>query len=914
MDDRSETKPVADAVVKSGSTSTGASTDKSTATSKEPLDEQGYVLITLDLPPALASLYPLAVHGLASSGCQPSATGELYFVGPGVNQILVRTSQPEEIVLTLGSMPTGQGDALVKRCDQVSETYAFLWLTRWIHSSYSRFECNGDLAGIRAELFNAENCAILYEIYKDQLLKPDADFVISNLPACFWEQEISSVMAAVNRQCQQIQFLRDGRKGDGPVQTIDIVIPAYGKPLQTLLCVSSVLKDVLVYRDRLIEDFEVYVRVVDDCHPEAEGHELLAQLNQTGVITFTINPKNLGFLRTCRNAIDCLPNPCYICLLNNDTFVLPGWLISLVETYEQEDGVGIVGSKLLFPDGTLQEAGGIVWNNASAWNFGRGDQPGLPEYSFLRDVDYVSGASILFRSDVWRQLGGFDDRYAPAYYEDTDLCMAARDLGLKVLFQPLSQVIHYEGLSSGSDTAGRGVKKHQVQNKRRFLFKWQKRLAQYQNNGARLWQAQNRDCCGSALVIEDLLLTPTLDAGSFFMMNNCLALRALGYTVSYIPADNYCYMADQARSMGARGIEVLAHPRLGHVHDLSAFKGQRPVEHQRSFDVIIVARPRNAGYIQALREAFPGALIMYYTHDLHHLRLLRQSRACADREEALALHDQSLRMKEIETQIFAAADVVLHVSKQEEAVAQSLVEHCSVVLNPPHAAASARTARPQQQSLMFLGSFRHPPNREGLLWFLEQVWPILHRLMPSCCLHVVGSDPPDELLVHASESVRFLGYVSDLSPVFSACVLGIAPLLSGAGVKGKVLSCLGAGLPMVGTAIAAEGILESGAATDFFSVADSPDEFAQSIAAMLRLPEQRFVEVSSAAQSFVRETYGASGLLGSIKQALAMADKPFNSDVSEFGLYAPRSTDCLYGLKNSFAYYSSALARRCQRV
>src|SRR5262249_30187437 len=146
-------------------------------------------------------------------------------------------------------------------------------------------------------------------------------------------------------------------------------------------------------------------------------------------------------------------------------------------TFDEVPDAGIVGSKLLFADGKLQEAGGIVWRMGDAWNWGRGADPGEPRFCFLRDVDYVSAAALMIPKDLFTELGGFDQHFAPAYYEDTDLCFRVTRSGRRVLFQPKSEVIHYEGISSGTDVTSRTAKRYQAINHRKFHERWRQRLA-----------------------------------------------------------------------------------------------------------------------------------------------------------------------------------------------------------------------------------------------------------------------------------------------------------------------------------------------------------------------------------------------------------------------------------------------------
>jgi len=234
-----------------------------------------------------------------------------------------------------------------------------------------------------------------------------------------------------------------------------IIIPVFNQLHFTLACLRS-LSDC---GDRA--GFEVIV--VDDASTDASPRVLPSIPG----LRYHRNRDNLGFIGAC-NAGAELATGRFVVFLNNDTTVQPGWLDALLSTFERYPDTGLAGSKLVYPDGRLQEAGGIVFADGSGYNYGRFEDPDHPRYNFVREVDYCSGAAIALHRSRFMELGGFDSHYAPAYYEDTDLAMRIRELGLKVRYQPASVVIHYEGVSSGTDIT-RGVKSYQVVNHKKFL-------------------------------------------------------------------------------------------------------------------------------------------------------------------------------------------------------------------------------------------------------------------------------------------------------------------------------------------------------------------------------------------------------------------------------------------------------------
>ena len=229
---------------------------------------------------------------------------------------------------------------------------------------------------------------------------------------------------------------------------ISIVIPVHNKFELTYHCLASLIL--------AINKSKFEVIVVDDQSSDRTP-KVSEIVHNTRYIR---NEVNLGFLLSSCNGAESAKGE-FIVFLNNDTEVTSGWLDELVQSFDMFDSVGMVGSKLLYPNGKLQEAGGIVWGSGRPWNIGNGDNAEHPKYNYTRQADYLSGASLMINRNVWEEIGGFSKEFAPAYYEDTDLAFKVREAGYKTLYCPFSTVIHFEGMSNGRDTNA-GIKRFRV--------------------------------------------------------------------------------------------------------------------------------------------------------------------------------------------------------------------------------------------------------------------------------------------------------------------------------------------------------------------------------------------------------------------------------------------------------------------
>ena len=587
---------------------------------------------------------------------------------------------------------------------------------------------------------------------------------------------------------------------------VSIIIPVYNQATYTYNCLKSILEN--------SGNVEYEVIIIDDCSSD-NTEKIMQSING---INYVKNKENLGFLKNCNKGAKIAKGK-YLLFLNNDTMVTKKWLENMLKLFENIEKCGMVGAKLVYPDGKLQEAGSIIFSDGSAWNFGKFDEPELPEYNYVREVDYCSGAAILIKKELFESIGMFSEEFAPAYYEDTDLSMKVRAAGYKVMYQPFSKIIHFEGVSCGKDTSC-GIKKFQEINREKFYNKWKNILEkEHYPDSSYLYLSKERGVKKRVLIIDHYLPEYDKDSGSLRLYSLIKIMIKNSMHVIFWP-DNLAAFEPYNTHLRELGVETFTGRHFNFEKEFLKIKDY--------LDYIWLLRPHIAkNYIQTINNLKSSKTkVIYDTVDLHFVREKRR----AEIENNEKFLEESRKWKDIEMFLCNSSDHVIAITEiEKKTLNKEGIDNNKIYVIPNvHEPVDKIPEFELREGLMFIGGFQHPPNGDAVKWFVKEIYPIICEKFQKIPVYIVGSNATADIKQLADDYIKIEGFIPDVAPYFNKSKVFISPLRYGAGLKGKIGQSLAFGLPVVTTSIGAEGFYYNENEPPFL-IADDKETFAEMV-------------------------------------------------------------------------------------
>jgi GT2 family glycosyltransferase len=569
---------------------------------------------------------------------------------------------------------------------------------------------------------------------------------------------------------------------------VSIIIPVYGAIELLNQCLIS------LHRSNL-QNYEIIC--VDDCAPSNTPYDY----DFYGNIVVVKNDGNQGFSNTCNNGVKHAKGECVL-LLNSDTIVTNTAIENALAKLKSNSKIGLVGSKLINIDGSVQEAGGVIWSDTRVENFMRGKSSRIPYVEFDRVSGYVSGAALFSTKKIWDELGGFDQKFTPAYYEDTDICVRARSKGYKVYYCHDSEIIHAEGGTNGTDVTT-GIKSYQEKNKNKFSLLWKKYIEKtFPSYGDVFGNIAN----GRKIVVfvDHYIPKQASDAGSKATIHLIDYFIEQDYFVIFWP-DNLYPDDENRKILAKKGVMIVYGAEF--INKFGSFI--------RSFESriekIILSRPHiSIKYISQIKGELVNKTV-YLGHDIHYERMNRENRILFnDHYLFFADNDSVKEARRQEVSLWNFCDKVAYFTKREAEIVNQITRTKKAIVIPlfKNRNISSFKEKPSKNrsGFLFVGGFDHQPNKDGLLWLLSGLDKHGNTLFSK--LTIVGSKIPDDLKrILTIKGIVFYENVSNarLDEIYSKAAVVIAPLRYGSGFKGKVLEAIERNIPVVTTTIGYEG-------------------------------------------------------------------------------------------------------------
>jgi GT2 family glycosyltransferase/tetratricopeptide (TPR) repeat protein len=586
---------------------------------------------------------------------------------------------------------------------------------------------------------------------------------------------------------------------------VSILLVLFNEAELTFRCLVALIETI---------DMPAEVIIVDNASSDDTGR-LLGRLDGARIFR---NRENYHFLRAV-NQGSADARGAALLLLNNDAKLMPGALQSALETLHSAPDIGAVGAKLILPDGRLQEAGSIIWDEGTCEGYGRGKDPDAPEYQFRREVDYCSGAFLLIRRDLFEKLGRFDDAFALAYYEETDFCMRLRQAGYRIIYDPRVVVLHFEyGSASSLEQAQVLMRRNQML----FLDRHWRALAKHHlppKSSTLVARTPDRRH-PRLLVIEDLVPFSSHGAGFPRTSRILKALYKAGFFITYYPVNQPEAAWQEVYAAFPIEIEFM----LGHGR---ATLGELLEARAGYYDVIFVCRPTNmeffAKHFDDHPDRYRGVSVIY---DAEALFSSREAMRLALIGTPMTVAAKEIQLRK-EVDLVRVADAVIAVSANEASVFEAAGHGNVHVVGHALEPAPIEADFADRKDFLFVGPLYddYVPNADALFWFIEEVMPHLDRLLDaSYRVHVCGATGAERLRDLVNPRIVVLGRVEDLTEYYRRARVFVAPTRFAAGIPHKIHETAARGLPAVATSLLATQLgWEDG---DELLVADTPEDFA----------------------------------------------------------------------------------------
>jgi GT2 family glycosyltransferase len=570
---------------------------------------------------------------------------------------------------------------------------------------------------------------------------------------------------------------------------VSVIIPVFNRASLTLQCLEALSSEASVGLE---------IVIIDNASTD-ETADLVERITE---IRYVRNRENVHFL-DASNQGAALATGTSLLFLNSDTRVLPGAISSAVETLTSSPTIGAVGAKLILPDGSLQEAGSMVWGDGTCLGYGRGDHPDRAPYQFRRPVDYCSAAFLLTPRALFESAGGFDRDFRPAYYEEVDYCLRLWERGYRIIYEPRAVVWHFEFASSM-----RTEDALQLQRERRHLI-----VRKH-----------------SAVISQKLLPAP-----EHVLLNRSpkqVEPRRILWLDERIPHSHYGAGYPRAREivrcLDESECAVTLYPAvfeeqgeswakiyraLPRTVEVAALAGYGPGGLQRFlrdrkgyYDLYFISRPDTMRSIRTLLEKEPSLIPLN--------NVIYDAEALFSNRERLEAAVAGKPMTDVQYEMRVARELslargvrrIMAVSADEAAIFQKHGFHEVSIVG--HAVAINRPVTPfrERSGILFVGAIHGDggPNYDAVQWFCGTILPLLRAQGVDDVFYVVGYNRAKGLRPDTRLGIEIVGEVDDLRVWYERCTTFVAPTRFSAGIPLKVVEALANGIPVVATTLLVE--------------------------------------------------------------------------------------------------------------